>query len=203
MSPKRILQINSSIMGDQSYSKKLGNAIVSKIMEKYPNSTAEQLDLVEMNIPHLTPYTLQAMFTPAEHQTGETLELLGLSDRLVKQLLESDILVTGAPLINRTIHTSLKAWIDHIVRRGITFGYGADGVPTGLVSGKKVYVAMSSGGVYTDTQGEANDFVAPYLQNILGFLGMADVTVFRAEGVHVPVLQDTALQNGIDSIVID
>ena len=190
-------------MGDQSYSKKLGNAIVAKIIEKYPNSTTEQLDLVETNIPHLTPDTLQAMFTPAEHQTDEARVLLGLSDQLVKQLLESDILVIGAPLINRSIHTSLKAWIDHIIRRGVTFGYGADGVPMGLVSGKKVYVAMSSGGVYTDAQGESNDFVAPYLQNILGFLGMADVTVFRAEGVHVPVLQDTALQNGIDLIVID
>jgi len=203
MSPKRILQINSSIMGDQSYSKKLGNAIVAKIIEKYPNSTTEQLDLVETNIPHLTPDTLQAMFTPAEQQTDEARALLGLSDQLVKQLLESDILVIGAPLINRTVHTSLKAWIDHIIRRGITFGYGADGIPMGLVSGKKVYVAMSSGGVYTDAQGKSNDFVAPYLQNILGFLGMADVTVFRAEGVHVPVLQDTALQNAIDSVVID
>ncbi|GEP52766.1 FMN-dependent NADH-azoreductase [Flavobacterium noncentrifugens] len=191
------------MMGDQSYSKKLGNAIVTKIMEKYPNSTTEQLDLVEMHMPHLTPETLQAMFTPAEHQTDEARALLGLSDKLVKQLFESDILVIGAPLINRTIHTSLKTWIDHITRRGVTFGYGTDGLPMGLVSGKKVYVAMSSGGVYTDAQGEANDFVAPYLRNFLGFLGMADVTVFRAEGVHVPVLQDTALQNGINSIVID
>ena len=148
-------------MGDQSYSKKLGNAIVAKIMEKYPNSTTEQLDLVEMHIPHLTPDTLQAMFTPAEHQTDETRALLGLSDQLVKQLVESDILVIGAPLINRTIHTSLKVWIDHIIRRGITFGYGEDGVPTGLVSGKKVYVAMSSGGVYTDALGESNEFCGP------------------------------------------
>jgi FMN-dependent NADH-azoreductase len=202
MSPKKILQLNSSIMGEQSYSRKLGNAIIEKIQEKYPESTVEQLDLVESNIPHLTPETLQAMFTPLENQTEETKQKLNLSDKLVKQLFDADIIVIGAPLINRTIHSSLKAWIDHITRRGITFGYSKEGLPIGFVSGKKIYVAMSSGGIYTDEQGRANDFVAPYLQSFLGFLGMTDLTVFRAEGLHVPVLQDMALEKGISSIVI-
>lgn len=203
MSSKKILQLNSSIMGEQSYSRKLGNAIVEKIQEKYPESTVEQLDLVESNIPHLTAETLQAMFTPLENQTEETKQKLNLSDKLVKQLFDADVIVIGAPLINRTIHSSLKAWIDHITRRGITFGYSKEGLPMGFVSGKKIYVAMSSGGIYTDEQGKANDFVAPYLQSFLGFLGMTDLTVFRAEGLHVPVVQDKALEKGISSIVID
>jgi len=203
MESKKILQLNSSIMGEQSYSRKLGNAIVEKIQEKYPQSTVTELDLVKTGIPHLSPETLQAMFTPEANQTAELKQRLELSDKLVKQLFESDILVIGAPLINRTIHSSLKAWIDHITRRGITFGYTAEGLPTGLVTGKKVYVAMSSGGVYTDEQGQAHDFVAPYLKSFLGFLGMTDVTVVRAEGLHVPVLQDTALEKGIASITID
>jgi FMN-dependent NADH-azoreductase len=190
-------------MGAASFSHKLGNAIVEKIQEKYPNSTLEVLDLVESNIPHLTHETLKAMFTPPEHKTDDIKQQLSLSDTLVKQLLETDILVIGAPLINRTIHSSLKAWIDHITRRGITFGYSAEGFPMGFVSGKKVYVAMSSGGVYTDEQGKANDFVAPYLQSFLGFLGMTDLTVFRAEGLHVPVVKDTALEKAIASIKID
>lgn len=203
MSPKKILQLNSSIMGEQSYSRKLGNAILEKIQQKYPESTVEQLDLVESNLPHLTPETLQAMFTPQENQTEKTKQKLNLSDQLVKQLFDADIIIIGAPLINRTIHSSLKAWIDHITRRGITFGYNKEGLPIGFVSGKKVYVAMSSGGIYTDQQGKANDFVAPYLQSFLGFLGMTDLTVFRAEGLHIPALQDKALQKGINSIVID
>lgn len=202
MSAKKILQLNSSIMGEQSYSRKLGNAIVEKIQEKYPESTVEQLDLVESKIPHLTPETLQAMFTLPENQSQETKQILNLSDKLVKQLFDADIIVIGAPLINRTIHSSLKAWIDHITRRGITFGYSAEGLPIGFIKDKKVYVAMSSGGIYTDEQGRANDFVAPYLQSFLGFLGMTDLTVFRAEGLHVPVLQDTALEKGISTIVI-
>jgi FMN-dependent NADH-azoreductase len=203
MSSKKILQLHSSIMGEQSYSRKLGNAVVEKIQAKFPESTVEQLDLVESNIPHLNPATLQAMFTPVDHQTDEIKQRLELSDKLVKQLFDADIIVIGAPLINRTIHSSLKAWIDHITRRGITFGYNDEGFPIGFVSGKKVYVAMSSGGIYTDEQGKLNDFVAPYLQSFLGFLGMTDLTVFRAEGLHVPVIQDTALEKGISSIVID
>jgi FMN-dependent NADH-azoreductase len=203
MSSKKIVQLDSSIMGEQSYSRKLGNAIVEKIQEKYPESTIEHLDLVKSNIPHLTPETMQAMFTPSEHQTDEIKQRLQLSDKLVKQLFDADIIVIGAPLINRTIHSSLKAWIDHITRRGITFGYSAEGLPIGFVTGKKVYIAMTSGGIYTDEQGKANDFVAPYLQSFLGFLGMTDFTVFRAEGLHVPVVKDTALEKGINSIVID
>ena len=203
MDSKRILQINSSIMGEKSYSRKLGNAIVEKIKLKYPNSTVEPLDVVESNIPHLTPETLQAMFTPEAHQTDEMRQALQLSDNLVKQVFDCDIVVIGAPLINRTIHSSLKAWIDLITRRGITFGYNEAGMPIGFIKGKKVYVAMSSGGIYTDEQGRSNDFVAPYLKSFLGFLGMTDLTVVRAEGLHVPVIQDTALEKGISSIKID
>jgi FMN-dependent NADH-azoreductase len=203
MSAKKILQLNSSILGQQSVSRKLGNAIVEKIIEKYPNSTVEQLDLVESNIPHLSPDVLGAMFTPAEHETDEVKQKLSLSDALVKQVFESDIIVIGAPLINRTIHSSLKSWIDHITRRGITFGYSAEGLPMGFITGKKVYVAMASGGVYTDEEGMTKDFVAPYLKSFLGFLGMTDLSVFRAEGLHVPGVQDTALEKGINSIVID
>lgn len=203
MDSKKILQLNSSIMGEQSYSRKLGNAIIEKIQQKYPESTVEQLDLVESNIPHLTPETLQAMFTPIESQTEHTKQKLDLSDKLVAQLFNADIIVIGAPLINRTIHSSLKAWIDHITRRGITFGYSKEGLPMGLVSGKKIYVAMSSGGIYTDEKGRANDFVAPYLQSFLGFLGMTDLTVFRAEGLHVPEFQDKALEKAVNSIVIE
>ena len=181
----------------------MGNAIVEKIQEKYADSTVEQLDLVESNIPHLTPETFQAMFTSPEDQTEETKQILNLSDKLVAQLFDADIIVIGAPLINRTIHSSLKAWIDHITRRGITFGYSKEGLPLGLVTGKKIYVAMSSGGIYTDEQGKANDFVGPYLKSFLGALGMTDLTVFRAEGLHVPEVQDKALEKGINSIVIE
>ncbi|MBT1706112.1 FMN-dependent NADH-azoreductase [Chryseosolibacter indicus] len=199
---KRILHLNSSLQGDQSYSKKLGNAIIEKVIEKYPGSIVEEVDLVDLNIPHLTPATVQSMFTPGDQLTAEARESLRYSDEAVKQLMASDIIVIGAPLYNYTIHTSLKSWIDHITRAGITFTYNENG-PVGLVSGKKVYVAMSSGGVYSEGPSKHNDFVAPYLRTFLGLLGMTDVTVFRAEGLKVPGLKEHALERGIASIAID
>jgi FMN-dependent NADH-azoreductase len=199
---KRILHLISSIQGNQSYSIKLGKAIVEKVIEKYPGSTVEEVNLVDLEIPHLNPAILQSMFTPADQLTAEAKESLRYSDEAVKQLMASDIIVIGAPLINFTIPTTLKSWIDHITRAGITFSYNQNG-PVGMVTGKKVYVAMSSGGVYSSGPSKQNDFVAPYLKAFLGFLGMTDLTVFRAEGVKVPAIKEHALEKGIASIVID
>jgi len=189
-------------MGNQSYSIKLGDTIIEKIREKYPASTVEALNLVDAGIPHLDPAVLRTFFIPAEELTEADKQSISLSNELVGQLLAADIIVIGAPLINYTIPSPLKAWIDHITRAGITFGYGEKG-PIGKVTGKKVYVAMASGGVYSEGPGKANDFVAPYLKSFLGFLGMTDVTVFRAEGLKVPGVMEHAMEKAIDSIRID
>lgn len=199
---KRVLHLISSIQGKESYSIKLGQAIIEKIQEKYPGSTFEELNLVDIDIPHLNPAVLRTFFIPGDQLTEEEKNSISFSDELVKQLLATDIIVIGAPLYNFTIHTSLKAWIDHITRAGITFGYSETG-PVGKVTGKKIYVAMSSGGVYSEGPGKANDFVAPYLQAFLGLLGMTDQTVFRAEGLKVPGVKDNAMKKAIDSIKID
>ena len=199
---KHILHLISSIQGKDSYSIKLGNTIVEKIREKYPDSTVEELNLVDIEIPHLNPALLRTFFIPGDQLTEEEKESIRLSDEMVRKLFAADIIVIGAPLINFTIHSALKAWIDHITRAGITFGYGENG-PVGKVTGKKVYVAMSSGGVYSDGPGKANDFVAPYLKAFLGFLGMTDLTVFRVEGLKVPGVKEHAMEKAIDSIQID
>ena len=199
---KRILHLISSIQGDQSYSIKLGHEIIDRIQDKYPGSTVEELNLVDIEIPHLNPAILRTFFIPAEELTAEEKESRRFSDEVVKQLFASDIIVIGAPLYNFTIHTSLKAWIDHITRFGLTFGYGENG-PVGMVTDKKVYVAMSSGGIFSEGPGKANDFVAPYLKSFLGFLGMTDLTVFRAEGLKVAGVKEHAMEKAIDSIMID
>ncbi|HEX8268472.1 MAG TPA: NAD(P)H-dependent oxidoreductase [Flavobacterium sp.] len=200
---KRILHLKSSLLGSDSHSIRLGNAIVDQIVQKYPDSTCEELDLIESEIPHLTPVALHSMFSPAENLPEEQSAISSLSDILVAQLLQADIIVMGAPLINFTIPSQLKAWIDHVTRPGKTFSYGADGRPAGLVVNKKIYIAMASGGVYSEGPGKANDFVVPYLQAFLGFLGMTDISVFRAEGLKVPGIKEHAMEKAIGSIVID
>ncbi|SHG57780.1 FMN-dependent NADH-azoreductase [Pedobacter caeni] len=199
---KHILHLKSSIQGKDSYSIKLGHAIVEKVQNKYPGSTLEELNLVDIEIPHLSPAVLRTFFIPGDQLTEEEKEAIRFSDEMVKQLMAADIIVIGAPLINFTIPTVLKAWIDHITRAGITFGYAENG-PVGKVTGKKIYVAMSSGGVYSQGPGKANDFVAPYLKAFLGFLGMTDLSVFRAEGLKVPGVKEQAMEKAIDSIIVD
>ncbi|MFG4003097.1 FMN-dependent NADH-azoreductase [Flavobacterium aquidurense] len=199
---KHILHLISSIQGNESYSLKLGKAIIEKIQDKYPNSTVEEFNLTDIQIPHLHPEVLRTFFIPEDQLTPQDKESIGFSDQAVKQLLAADIIVIGAPLYNFTIPSSLKAWIDHITRAGITFGYGENG-PVGKVTGKKVYVAMSSGGIYSEGPGKTNDFVVPYLKAFLGFLGMTDLTAYRVEGLKVPGVKENAMKKAIEIIEID
>lgn len=193
----------SSIQGKESYSIKLGQIIVEKIQEKYPNSTVEELNLAEQEIPHLNHDTLRKLFTPVNLSNEKEQSSAPFFDELLRQVFAADIIVIGAPLYNFTIPSTLKAWIDHITRPGITFGYGDDGRPVGMVTGKKVYVAMTSGGVYSAGPGAVNDFVIPYLKAFLGFLGMTDLTAFRAEGLKVPEVKEQAMEKAVHSIIID
>ena len=197
----KILHLISSPRGEASFSIKLGNAIVEKLVAANPDSTVKTHNLLSTPFPHLEEAHLNSFFTPAENHTPEQNAAIKHSDDAIDELQEADTIVIGAPLYNFNIHSTLKAWIDHIARAGKTFSYSEAG-PEGLVKGKKVYVAISSGGVYTEGPYKAYDFIEPYLRAVLGFLGMTDITVYRVEGVNMPALKDTALEKAINSIEI-
>lgn len=198
---KRILHLISSPRGDESLSIKLANAVILKLREQYPGSSVEEVNLIETDVPHLNTAHLRSFFTPAEQLTAEDQDAIRYSDAAISQLMAADIIVIGAPLYNFGIHSALKAWIDHIARAGKTFSYSEQGAE-GLVKGKKVYVAMSSGAVYSEGFYQAYDFVSTYLKAVLGFLGMTDLSLFRVEGVNMPGLKDHALDKAIESIVL-
>jgi FMN-dependent NADH-azoreductase len=197
-----ILNIISSPRKGESFSTKLGNAVIEKLQAANPGSTVKVRDLTNKPFPHLEEAHLQSFFTPAEGRTPEQQEAVRHSDESIAEIMAADAIVIDAPLYNFGIPSTLKAWIDHIARAGVTFRYTAAG-PEGLVKGKKVYVAMSSGGVYSEGPAASYDFVAPYLKAVLGFLGMTDVTVFRVEGLAIPDLQPTALDKAIASIKVE
>lgn len=198
---KKILSIISSARGAASNSTQLSNAIIEKLIEYYPGSTVKLRNLVEHHYPHLEESHLNAFFAPAENQTQENKEAIQHSNEAIQELLEADIVVIGVPIYNFNIPSALKAWLDHLVRAGKTFSYQT-GHPEGLVKDKKVYLAIASGGIYSDGPMKSYDFAEPYLRKILGFIGITDITTFRAEGVNMPDLKETALQKGIESIVI-
>ena len=198
---KRILHVISSPRGEASFSIKLGNAIVEKLVAAYPDSTVKESNLVNHPLPHLEGSHIASFFTPAENRTPENKEAIKHSDEAIRDVMESDIMVIGAPMYNFNIHSGLKAWIDHIARVGVTFRRNENG-PEGLVKGKKIYIAMASGGVYTEGPRQSIDFIPPFLKSSLGFLGMTDVTVLRVEGTSMPGIQEKALEKAIGAIAV-
>lgn len=180
---------------------KLGNAIVDQLQEAYPGAVTKYVDLVENPFPHLDPALVKAIRTKQEDLTDEQKVLLQRSDAAVKDVMDADAIVIGIPFYNFGIPSVIKAWLDHVVRAGVTFRYGENG-PVGLVQGKKVYLAVASGGVYSEGPMQAYDHAVPYLKSVLGFIGVSDFSVVRAEGMGIPALRDNALEKAMAEFAV-
>jgi FMN-dependent NADH-azoreductase len=200
---KKILHIISSPQGEASISKKLGNAIIEKIQEKYPDSVVNERNLTTNLFPHLDQLQIGSWFTPAENRSTEQEKAIKISDEAIAEMQEADIYVIGAPFYNFAIPSTLKAYLDHIVRPGITFRYNEEGKPEGFLKNKKAYIAISSSGVYSEGEFQSFDFVSPYLKFLLGCLGITDVTFIRAEGLRIAGIKETAFAKGVESIAIN
>ena len=179
----KLLHIDSAITGDNSASRKLTQQIVNAWTAKHAGTEVTYLDLVAQAPNHFT----MAAMTPRTGQTdGLTAEQVAenaVSEQLVSQFLAADVVVIGAPFYNFSIPTQLKAWIDRIAQPGRTFRYTANG-PEGLAKGKTVIVASSRGGMYsTSAAAEAMEHQESYLKVVLGFFGITDVRIVRAEGL--------------------
>lgn len=178
-----ILHVDSSPLGDRSVTRKLTAKIVAELRVKHPDSTVIERDLTASPLPHLSPLTVGAYFTPPEQRTGAHADAIKLSDLAVDEVLAADVIVIGAPMYNFGIPSALKAWIDHIVRAGRTFQYGEAG-PVGLIPpDKKVFIVSSRGSIFSEGPRQAFDFQEAYLASVLRFLGLANISIVRAEGV--------------------
>jgi FMN-dependent NADH-azoreductase len=105
--------------------------------------------------------------------------------------------VLGVPMYNFGVPAQLKNWIDAIAKVKVTFAYSDKG-PQGLLTGKKVYVALTRGGQYRNTPADSQ---VPYLKTVLGFLGMTDVEFFYAEGLAMgPDAEKKALASADEQI---
>lgn len=177
-----ILHVSSSVRSTGSISRQLSNEFVAKLQAAAAGNTVALRDLTADPVPHLTEQMMGAYFTPAEQRSAEQIETVKLSDNLVAELMAADVVVIAAPMYNFSVSSTLKAWIDHIARAGLTFKYGANG-PEGLVSGKKFYVFTSRGGVYSEGPAKVMDFHETYLRAVFGFLGVTDITFIHSEGL--------------------
>lgn len=199
---KKILHIISSPQGEASVTKKLGESIIEKIIAKYPDSKVYERNLSTDQFPHLNEKQIDSWFTPAKDHTTDQLETIKISEEAIAEMQEADIYVIGAPFYNFSIPSTLKAYLDHIARPGITFRYNDNGQPEGLLKNKKAYIAIASSGIYSKGDFQSFDFVSPYMKFILGFMGITDVSFIRAEGLRIEGIKDTAFEKGVESIAI-
>ncbi|PSH70974.1 FMN-dependent NADH-azoreductase [Phyllobacterium brassicacearum] len=193
-----ILLVTSSPRGAASHSTRVATELAQKLQAKTPGAKIVTRDLASNPLPHIDADYASGIYTPAESRSVQQQSVVGVSDAVVDELFAADAVVIATGMINFNISSTLKAWIDHIARAGRTFSYGADG-PKGLVTDKKVYVVIASGGVYSDGPAAAFDHATPYLKTALGFLGMTDVEVVRIEGVAMgPEAEAKAISSALD-----
>lgn len=167
----KLLHLDSSALGTHSVTRELSAAVVARWQDTLPELTVAYRDLDADPVPHLTGRSL-AKADPAEAEAAEA---------VMQQFLAADVVVIGAPFYNFGIPSTLKAWIDRIAVAGRTFRYTAEGKPEGLAGGKRVIIASGRGGLYGDSS--PADFQEAYLRQVLGFIGVTDIEIVRAEGV--------------------
>ncbi|SCK15572.1 FMN-dependent NADH-azoreductase [Variovorax sp. HW608] len=195
---ERILVIHSSVLGDASVSNVLVEDAVRRLLEANPGATVVHRDLGAAPIPHLI--TANVAGVRGEPITEVELTARALSDELIAELQAADSVVIGAPMYNFSIPTGLRAWFDYVLRPGVTFSYSEAG-PRGLLTGKRVIVIESRGGLYSEGPAKAMDFQEPYLRTLLGFIGLTDVTFIRAEKIGFgPDAREAALATAKQAI---
>lgn len=181
-----VLHIDSSASGAASASRQLSAAAVQILRDSNADVKVIYRDFAEVPLAHLGPALLRAI----RPQPGTDPKLdpdvadeLHLTETLISEFLNADVVILGAPMYNFSIPSSLKAWIDRVAQAGRTFKYTEKG-PVGLAGGKKVLVISSRGGLLSGTPIEtALDHQEAYLRAVMGFFGITDLRVVRAEGL--------------------
>lgn len=190
----KLLVVETSTRGEQSISRNMTRRFVSDWRTAHPHGEVIDRDLAETNLTFVTAPWLQAYFTPPEQHSSEMKEMLELSDQLVGEILAADHIVIATPVYNYNVPAALKAWVDHIVRKGMTLGFDGQG----LVQGKKATVLLASGGVYTEGSPiRDRDIATLYLRLILKVIGITDVTFVADGGAKVVDMGESTMDGFI------
>lgn len=185
---KTILSVIASARTQTSVTRGLV-ADVCQHLQQDKNVSLVERDLNQA-LPFLNEAWIGANFTAAADRTAEQKQALVLSDTLIDELEQADIIIIGVPIYNYNIPASLKAWIDLICRAKKTFHYTETG-PQGLLQGKKAVLVFSSGGTVV---GSDVDFASAYLRHVLGFIGIKDITIIAPKIDGQDDADDTARQ---------
>ncbi len=192
-----ILKINSSSRTNDSVSRRLTDRVEARLIEQHPGSASVSRNVTD-GLPAISEDWVGANFTPPHERSAEQQDLLKLSDELIAELRAADVLLIGLPIYNFGVPSALKAWIDLICRAGETFSYSESG-PVGLLANKRAIISVASGGVPV---GSDMDHATKFLTQVLGFVGITDVTYVSATGLaqEDPAVVLQAAEADIDAL---
>lgn len=193
-----ILHIDSS-PGDMatSYSRRVSAALVASLGQG-GDADVTYRDLAQSAPPHVDGALRSGWMSDASERSPAQVEIVTRSEGLIAELKHADVVVIGSPMYNFTVPSSLKAWIDHIAIAGQTFRYTAQG-PEGLLTGKKAYLALASGGVYSQGPFASAEHLETYFRSLFGFLGFDSVEAVRVEGsAFGPEAAEAALAGALE-----
>ena len=172
----KIYQIDSSARKQGSSSRALAKKLLEKI--KKPDDEIIYRDLDDEMV-FVSGLTESGMKIDKKDQTEHHKKMFELSDKLVKELKESDIIIISAPIYNYGPPATLKAWSDLVARIGETFKFKENGRREGLLEkNKKAYLVITSGGTKLNSK---EDFLTPWLKFILNFFGIEKIVTISAD----------------------
>ncbi|MCP8898679.1 FMN-dependent NADH-azoreductase [Gilvimarinus xylanilyticus] len=194
---KTLLQIKSSLNGDDGQSSYLSNQFVQRWKAQHPDGQVVVRDLAANPVPHLDGERFNAFLTPADKRSAQEQKIVDYSDELIAEIKSADVIALGLPMYNFGIPSTLKAYFDHIARSGVTFRYTAEG-PEGLLPNIPVYILAARGGIYQGTQADSQ---TGYMQTFLAFLGLKNTQFIYAEGLAMGEEgKDSALNQAVATI---
>ncbi|MDT9599114.1 FMN-dependent NADH-azoreductase [Sphingosinicella rhizophila] len=192
----KALIIDSAATGEASVSRKLTGALANRLRELDPELELVVRDIGADPVPHLSAQSVPAIRAGVA-ETDVARRTLALSDALIAELNQADLIVIGAPMYNFGMASTLKSWFDHVLRAGITFRYSEAG-PEGLVKGKKAIVVETRAGLYSEGPAAFMDSQEPHLRTLLGFMGIDDIVFVRAEKLAFgPEAADAAIADAL------
>ena len=171
----KIYQIDSSARKEGSTSRALAKKVLEKI--KKPGDEVIYRDLNDEMV-FVTGLTESGMNIDQKDQNENHKKMFKLSDQLVKELKESDIIIMSAPIYNYGPPATLKAWSDLAARVGETFRFKPNGRREGLLKNKRAYLIITSGGTKLNS---SEDFLTPWLKFILNFFGIEKIDIICAD----------------------
>ena len=185
----KILAIHASPRGDRSHSRRLAESFLSAWQLRHPQAQVTRREVGRALIPPVNEAFVAAAFHPEPEARPLSMQAdLALSDQLVGELFEHDLLLISTPMYNFSVPSGLKAWIDQIVRMGLTFDITQDSQGIAqyqpLLQGKRALIITSRGGNGFGPGGEFEwmNHADPHLRTVLGYIGIEDVRVIAAEG---------------------